>query len=225
MTAVWPIRAAAAAGQWVRLPRYCGRTAPSLNPIRSASPRAGLSCTACRNARLRLKTALSSQPSPRSNQDAERVLTTRSPRGDGSPAAPPWHGGSCPWGDPRRHRRQFWQNAIPPFCVSEISALQRGFRAAPLERPCPAAGMSIRWANGRPPASLASGPRPCASRQSGGSYRSLETRAGYCTTPVPQRRCMKRSHGANRVLSVTSPMMIITSMIPITWSMALSSRP
>ena len=111
-----------------------------------------------------------------------------------------------------------------PFYASEISALQRGFQATPLERPCPPAGTSIRLCQ-RPSPAFASGPRPSASRQSGGSYRSSQARAGYCTTPVPQRRCMKRSQGANRVLSVTSPMMIITSMIPITWSMALSSRP
>ena len=44
-------------------------------------------------------------------------------------------------------------------------------------------------------------------------------------SPVPQRWCMKRSQGENSALSARRPMRTITSMIPITWSIALSSRP
>jgi hypothetical protein len=43
--------------------------------------------------------------------------------------------------------------------------------------------------------------------------------------PVPHRRWRKRSHGANTILSASRPMTTMTSMTPITWSMAFNSRP
>src|SRR6185295_16823240 len=42
---------------------------------------------------------------------------------------------------------------------------------------------------------------------------------------VPQRRCMNRSKGENRVLSASSPTRMMTNMMPTTASMAWSSRP
>ena len=45
------------------------------------------------------------------------------------------------------------------------------------------------------------------------------------TLPVPQRRWRKRSQGENKILSASKPIMTITSMMPMTWSIALSSRP
>lgn len=41
------------------------------------------------------------------------------------------------------------------------------------------------------------------------------TRVGQARD-VPQRRCMKFSHGENRTLSARSPMAMMTSMTPIT---------
>jgi hypothetical protein len=38
----------------------------------------------------------------------------------------------------------------------------------------------------------------------------------YCDKPVPHRRCMKRSPGANRLLSVMSPITMVNNMRPIT---------
>ena len=44
-------------------------------------------------------------------------------------------------------------------------------------------------------------------------------------TSVPQRRCKKRSHGANSTLSASSPISTMTSITATTCSMAFSSRP
>jgi uncharacterized protein (TIGR02246 family) len=45
------------------------------------------------------------------------------------------------------------------------------------------------------------------------------------TRPVPHRRWRKRSHGAKTILSASRPITTMTSMTPITWSMAFNSRP
>ncbi len=211
----WPIPAAAAAGQW-------GLLTEILRPD-SAFAKSDLidfpHGLGCRGPNLR--------PSPRSNRTPERVLTTRSPRA--TDHQPPHHGmADCVHratrDDTERNFRKTRKTKYP-FLRKRNQCLAEGFPSCSVGA-APPCGGDVNPLGQRPsPASLASGPRPSASRQSGGSCQSSKARAGYCTTPVPQRRCMKRSHGANRVLSVTSPMMMITSMIPITWSMALSSRP
>src|ERR1700724_2326672 len=48
---------------------------------------------------------------------------------------------------------------------------------------------------------------------------------GVQARPVPHRRWRKRSHGANTILSASRPITTMTSMTPITWSMAFNSRP
>ncbi len=54
-----------------------------------------------------------------------------------------------------------------------------------------------------------------------------EVHHGYhaLASPVPQRSCTNLSQGANKILSTSSPITTMTSMMPITWSMAFSSRP
>src|SRR5258708_35346047 len=71
---------------------------------------------------------------------------------------PPHHGmADCVHWRPATTPKAILAKRNTPFYASEISALQRGFRAAPVERPCPAVGMSIRCANGRPPPHLQAG--------------------------------------------------------------------
>ncbi len=65
-------------------------------------------------------------------------------------------------------------------------------------------------------------PRRCAARRRDSAGSSLIWRLfkkrGDCdqTRPVPQRRCKKRSHGENRILSASNPMITMTNIIPIT---------
>ena len=59
------------------------------------------------------------------------------------------------------------------------------------------------------------------------SVSPLESRRGIAIAqlPVPQRRWRKFSHGEKRILSASTPMPTSTSITPITWSIAFSSRP
>ena len=73
--------------------------------------------------------------------------------------------------------------------------------------------------------------RPTRSNERHGSSRGVRA-AGQdppirqvWARPVPQRRCRNRSQGEKSSLSAASPMATITSMMPMTWSIALSSRP
>ena len=116
---LWPIPAAAAAGQWVRLPRYCGRTAAFVKSDLIGFP---TGCAVVHRMSKRppspedgilVSTVAPKQPGRRTRFDHAfspgRRITGR----------PTMAWRIVSMGDPRRHRMQFWQNEIPLFAQAK----------------------------------------------------------------------------------------------------------